>query len=205
MIAAAARITPKVDKVESSEHSATASKKEAPVRFKISNLNFFYGAKQAVFDLNLNIPTKKVTALIGPSGCGKSTFLRTLNRMNETIRHTPRRRGDSSRRPGHPANGCRGAASARRHGFPAAESVSEIDLRQRRLRPAHQRLQRAPRRSRRTQPAPRRAVGRGEGLPAQVGVRAFRRPAAAPVHRARAGRRPRSAAARRAVLGARSR
>ncbi|HTW24410.1 MAG TPA: phosphate ABC transporter ATP-binding protein PstB [Candidatus Baltobacteraceae bacterium] len=58
------------------------------MRFQISHLNFFYGAKQAVFDVNLSIPAKKVTALIGPSGCGKSTFLRTLNRMNETIRHS---------------------------------------------------------------------------------------------------------------------
>jgi phosphate transport system ATP-binding protein len=57
-------------------------------RFQIKNLNFFYGPKQAIFDLNLNIPANRVTALIGPSGCGKSTFLRTLNRMNETIRHS---------------------------------------------------------------------------------------------------------------------
>ena len=58
------------------------------MRFQISNLDFFYGPKQAVFGLNLNIPVNKVTALIGPSGCGKSTFLRTLNRMNETVRHS---------------------------------------------------------------------------------------------------------------------
>src|SRR5579862_6767103 len=83
--ATASRLAPKV---EVSEHSPVASKKEAQVRFQISHLNFFYGAKQAVFDLNLSIPAKKVTALIGPSGCGKSTFLRTLNRMNETIRHS---------------------------------------------------------------------------------------------------------------------
>lgn len=62
--------------------------KEARVRFQISNLNFFYGPKQAVFDLHLKIPAHRITALIGPSGCGKSTFLRTLNRMNETIRNT---------------------------------------------------------------------------------------------------------------------
>jgi phosphate transport system ATP-binding protein len=67
--------------------TSTVSGKETPVRFQISNLNFFYGAKQAVFDLSLNIPVNKVTALIGPSGCGKSTFLRTLNRMNDTIRN----------------------------------------------------------------------------------------------------------------------
>ena len=58
------------------------------MRFQISNLDFFYGPKQALFGVNLKIPTNKVTALIGPSGCGKSTFLRTLNRMNETIRHS---------------------------------------------------------------------------------------------------------------------
>src|SRR6202046_2612036 len=57
-------------------------------RLTSSNLNFYYGPKQAVFNLNLNIPTTRVTALIGPSGCGKSTFLRTLNRMNETIRNS---------------------------------------------------------------------------------------------------------------------
>jgi phosphate transport system ATP-binding protein len=58
---------------------------EAAIRFKISNLDFFYGAKQALFDLSLSVVTNKITALIGPSGCGKSTFLRTLNRMNEII------------------------------------------------------------------------------------------------------------------------
>ncbi|HOV03776.1 MAG TPA: phosphate ABC transporter ATP-binding protein PstB [Hyphomicrobiales bacterium] len=45
----------------------------------------FYGDKQALFDVNLDITTNQVTALIGPSGCGKSTFLRCLNRMNDTI------------------------------------------------------------------------------------------------------------------------
>lgn len=49
------------------------------------NLNFYYGKKQALFDINLEIPENKVTALIGPSGCGKSTYLRTLNRMNDLI------------------------------------------------------------------------------------------------------------------------
>ncbi|MBM2813732.1 MAG: pstB [Ignavibacteria bacterium] len=49
------------------------------------NLNLFYGTKQALKDITLDIPEKKVTAFIGPSGCGKSTFLRTLNRMNDLI------------------------------------------------------------------------------------------------------------------------
>jgi len=68
--------------------SSTSHHKDSSLRFKISKLDVFYGAKQAVFGLSLNIPTNKITALIGPSGCGKSTFLRTLNRMNETIRNT---------------------------------------------------------------------------------------------------------------------
>ena len=70
--------------------SKTESAQEAaqPLRFKISNVNFFYGAKQALYDISLDVPTNRVTALIGPSGCGKSTFLRNLNRMQETIRHT---------------------------------------------------------------------------------------------------------------------
>ncbi|HTV58781.1 MAG TPA: phosphate ABC transporter ATP-binding protein PstB [Verrucomicrobiae bacterium] len=67
---------------------AQISDKETPLRFQISNLDFFYGPKQAVFGLSMKIPANKVTALIGPSGCGKSTFLRTLNRMNDTIRNT---------------------------------------------------------------------------------------------------------------------
>ncbi|NLI15072.1 MAG: phosphate ABC transporter ATP-binding protein [candidate division Zixibacteria bacterium] len=54
-------------------------------KISVRNLNFFYGANQALFDVTMDIDEKKVTALIGPSGCGKSTFLRTLNRMNETI------------------------------------------------------------------------------------------------------------------------
>ena len=45
----------------------------------------FYGEKQALFDVDLNVRQNQVTALIGPSGCGKSTFLRCLNRMNDTI------------------------------------------------------------------------------------------------------------------------
>jgi len=49
------------------------------------SVSVFYGEKQALFDVSLDIPDKTVTAFIGPSGCGKSTFLRTMNRMNDTI------------------------------------------------------------------------------------------------------------------------
>jgi phosphate transport system ATP-binding protein len=53
--------------------------------FKIEKLNVFYGKKQALKDININIPEKSVTAVIGPSGCGKSTFIRCLNRMNDLL------------------------------------------------------------------------------------------------------------------------
>ncbi|WP_027327660.1 phosphate ABC transporter ATP-binding protein PstB [Helicobacter pametensis] len=52
---------------------------------RVVNLNLFYGKKQALFDINMNIKKNKITALIGASGCGKSTFLRCFNRMNDKI------------------------------------------------------------------------------------------------------------------------
>ena len=54
-------------------------------KIEVKNFNFFYGDFQALIDLNLPIRENQITALIGPSGCGKSTFLRSLNRMNDTI------------------------------------------------------------------------------------------------------------------------
>lgn len=54
-------------------------------KFDIKNLDLFYGENKALKTINLQIPDKKVTALIGPSGCGKSTLLRCLNRMNDLI------------------------------------------------------------------------------------------------------------------------
>ncbi|MEM8877255.1 MAG: phosphate ABC transporter ATP-binding protein PstB [Pseudomonadota bacterium] len=55
------------------------------VKMSARDVGVFYGDKQALFDVDLDIGNKQVTALIGPSGCGKSTFLRCLNRMNDTI------------------------------------------------------------------------------------------------------------------------
>jgi len=62
-------------------------------KLRVAGLNFYYGAAHVLHDIGLDIPPNKVTALIGPSGCGKSTFLRTLNRMYETVRHA-RAEGD---------------------------------------------------------------------------------------------------------------
>jgi phosphate transport system ATP-binding protein len=60
-------------------------KSEGKVIISARDLNLFYGEKQALFSVSMDIKEKEVTALIGPSGCGKSTFLRTLNRMNDLI------------------------------------------------------------------------------------------------------------------------
>jgi len=57
----------------------------AEVKLSTQNVDMWYDQAQALFDVTLDIPDKTVTALIGPSGCGKSTFLRSLNRMNDTI------------------------------------------------------------------------------------------------------------------------
>ena len=56
-----------------------------PVKVHAKDVSVFYGEKQALFDVSLDMPEKSVTSLIGPSGCGKSTFLRSINRMNDTI------------------------------------------------------------------------------------------------------------------------
>lgn len=56
-----------------------------PVCIETRNLNLFYGAKQALYDINMHVPKNRVTAFIGPSGCGKSTLLRTFNRMNDLV------------------------------------------------------------------------------------------------------------------------
>lgn len=58
---------------------------DSDYKIRAEHIDFFYGSKQTLFDVNLAFRDKEVTALIGPSGCGKSTFLRTLSRMNELI------------------------------------------------------------------------------------------------------------------------
>ena len=57
-------------------------------KIEVHDFNFYYGDFHAIMDLNIPIKKNQITALIGPSGCGKSTFLRSLNRMNDTIKNT---------------------------------------------------------------------------------------------------------------------
>jgi phosphate transport system ATP-binding protein len=54
-------------------------------KIQVRDVNFYYGQTLALTQVNFDIPANRITALIGPSGCGKSTFLRSLNRMNDTI------------------------------------------------------------------------------------------------------------------------
>ncbi len=54
-------------------------------KIEASGVDFYYSQSQALYDISMNFPQNRVTALIGPSGCGKSTFLRCLNRMNDLI------------------------------------------------------------------------------------------------------------------------
>jgi len=71
--------------VDDAKSSSKVVEKEHQVSIAARQLGVYYGEKQAVFDVDLEMYANSVTALIGPSGCGKSTFLRCLNRMNDTI------------------------------------------------------------------------------------------------------------------------
>jgi phosphate transport system ATP-binding protein len=69
----------------SSPHSGNGDARSHSVEVSARNVSVFYGEKQALFDVGIDIRDKSVTAFIGPSGCGKSTFLRCFNRMNDII------------------------------------------------------------------------------------------------------------------------
>ena len=75
---------PVVPKLQLGEATARVQA-DAGVKIDVRRTNFWYGPKQALFDVSMAIRERQVTALIGPSGCGKTTFLRTLNRMNDLI------------------------------------------------------------------------------------------------------------------------
>jgi len=70
---------------ETEKHIDTAAQAPGASAISVSGVNVFYGDKQALFDVDLEILARQVTALIGPSGCGKSTLLRCFNRMNDVI------------------------------------------------------------------------------------------------------------------------
>ena len=67
--------------------AASDQKPTGRTKISVEKLDFFYGSYKALHEISVEIPEKQITALIGPSGCGKSTFLRTLNRINDMVRH----------------------------------------------------------------------------------------------------------------------
>ena len=73
--------------ITSLPQSAVSSQATKPEKgyISIQHFDFFYGDRQALYDVNMEIPEKHVTAFIGPSGCGKSTLLRNINRMNDLV------------------------------------------------------------------------------------------------------------------------
>jgi phosphate transport system ATP-binding protein len=75
--------TPVSDQVFRGKESKKIEDEEVCMQCK--DFSLFYGEKQALFDITMNIPSRRVTAFIGPSGCGKSTLLRCMNRMNDLI------------------------------------------------------------------------------------------------------------------------
>ena len=174
-----------------------------------SDLSFYYGATKALKNITLPLIDRKVTAFIGPSGCGKSTLLRVLNRIYELY---PKQRAEGEVHP-------------RRREHPDSRAV-DINLLRSRVGMVFQKptpfpmtiydniafgiklYERMPRSELdgriEARAAARGAMGRGEGQAAGFGLEPFRRPAAAPLHRAHRGDEARSHPARRAVLGARS-
>ncbi|MDE3226153.1 MAG: phosphate ABC transporter ATP-binding protein [Nitrospirota bacterium] len=81
-----AGLPPKAD--EASQKAGPLPAGHQEVKIKIAGMHFHYGATQALFNINLAVPTNHVTAFIGPSGCGKSTLLRCFNRLNDLIEGT---------------------------------------------------------------------------------------------------------------------
>ena len=133
--------TPRIDSGKLGELAAAPDGRGAETVFAVSDLRSPTAGNVALEGVDMDVRKNFVTAFIGPSGCGKSTFIRCFNRMNDLVpgariegqralpRSGPLR---LERRP-------RRGAAADRDGLPEAEPVSEVDLRQHRLRPARPR------------------------------------------------------------------
>ena len=137
-------------------HVAAAARAGSAKKSESRSLNFYYGAFQALKNINMPIYEKQVTALIGPSGCGKSTFLRCFNRMHDLYPGN-RYEGEIMLYPDNtnilePGRRPDRGAHAHQHGVPEAQPVPQVDLRERGLRPA---------RARRAQARAARREGRG--------------------------------------------
>ncbi|HEV3279168.1 MAG TPA: phosphate ABC transporter ATP-binding protein PstB [Terriglobia bacterium] len=86
---ARAKVTENVnpEKSQQAARELEPERAQPAVKIKARNIDFFYGTKQVLYGISAEIRERKITALIGPSGCGKTTFLRTVNRMYETVKN----------------------------------------------------------------------------------------------------------------------
>lgn len=80
------KVTQNLEATKETSSKVKKSVQKSPVKVSVKNLSFFYGKHQALYENNLDIPEKEVTAIIGPSGCGKSTHLRVYNRIYQMYR-----------------------------------------------------------------------------------------------------------------------
>mgnify|MGYP005856373795 CR=1 FL=1 len=78
-------VPPKSRPVAADAIKSRSGPARGPTKIRVQNLSLYYGQKQALHEITMEIPEKQVTAFIGPSGCGKSTLLRCINRMNDLI------------------------------------------------------------------------------------------------------------------------
>ena len=81
------QLSPRSGLLQGIDFAATKTTASPPV-ITVRDLSFWYGQQQALFDINMDISDRSVTAIIGPSGCGKSTLLRCINRMNDLVEGT---------------------------------------------------------------------------------------------------------------------
>ena len=185
----------------------TAAGPAPKVKVDLRNIEFYYGKFKALHGITLPLYDRRVTAFVGPSGCGKSTLAAHPEPHLSALSGSGRDRRGADRRRRYPRPRHRSESAARqgRDGVPEADAVSDVDLRQYRLR--HPALRKAAeiraRRPGRSGAARRGAVGRGQGQIAAERAEPVGRPAAASVHRARDRDPPGDPAARRAGLGAR--
>ncbi len=84
-VTASANLLTRIASGENIETATHPAIKDESIVLSVRDFNLWYGYTQALFNINLEVPVGKVTALIGPSGCGKSTLLRSVNRLNDLV------------------------------------------------------------------------------------------------------------------------
>src|SRR5713101_8980491 len=77
--------TIEMERIATPVHREPRESGKGTAKISVQNFDFYYGPAKVLHSINLEVPDRRVTALIGPSGCGKSTFIRSINRMNDII------------------------------------------------------------------------------------------------------------------------